>query len=112
MDGNLIMVGRLDIKGNDQIKRVYDTEGISPTLTACGGGNTEVKVFDISKYRVRKLTPTEYGRLQAFPVDDGWKQVVSDTQAYRQFGNAVTTTVAQSVAEAIKQYLQDIEQEE
>ena len=38
MGGNLIMVGRLDIKGNDQIKRVYDTEGISPTLTACGGG--------------------------------------------------------------------------
>lgn len=32
------MAGRLDIKGIDQIKRVYNPEGIAPTLTACGGG--------------------------------------------------------------------------
>ena len=38
------------------------------------------------------MTPKEYGILQAFPMDD-WKQVVSDSQAYKQFGNAVTTTV-------------------
>lgn len=38
MGRDLIMLGRLDIKGNDQIKRVYDAKGISPTLTACGGG--------------------------------------------------------------------------
>lgn len=62
-------------------------------------------------YRVRKLTPTEYGRLQAFPMDS-WKQVVSDTQAYKQFGNAVTTTVAKAVAEAIKPILIKEEVEE
>jgi hypothetical protein len=61
-----------------------------------------VKIFDTSKFRVRKLTPKEYGRLQAFPVDDGWEQVVSDSQAYKQFGNAVTTTVVTAIAECIK----------
>ncbi|MCD7891575.1 MAG: DNA cytosine methyltransferase [Ruminococcus sp.] len=65
------------------------------------GGNTEVKILDLSKYRVRKLTPTEYGRLQAFPMDD-WEQVVSDSQAYKQFGNAVTVNVVQAIAEQIK----------
>ncbi|MCD8308922.1 MAG: DNA cytosine methyltransferase, partial [Clostridia bacterium] len=48
------------------------------------------------------------GRLQAFPVDDGWTQVVSNSQTYKQYGNAVTVTVAQSVAEAIKDYIDKI----
>lgn len=64
-----------------------------------------MKILDLSKFRVRKLTPTEYGRLQAFPVDDGWEQVVSDSQAYKQFGNAVTTTVVTAIAECIKKSL-------
>lgn len=67
-----------------------------------------MKVFDISKFRVRKLTPTEYGRLQAFPVDDGWEQVVSDSQAYKQFGNAVTVSVVAAIGGAIKNYLDSI----
>lgn len=98
---SLNMLGRLDIKGYDEIKRVYSTDGISPTLTACGGGNTEVKIFDTNNYRVRKLTPTEYGRLQAFPMTD-WEQVVSDSQAYKQFGNAVTVTVVTAIAERLR----------
>ena len=57
-----------------------------------------MKIFDTKRLRVRKLTPKEYGILQAFPMDD-WKQVVSDSQAYKQFGNAVTTTVFTAIAE-------------
>lgn len=98
---DLQMIGHLDIKGHDAIKRVYSPEGIAPTLTTCGGGMREVKILDMERFRVRKLTPTEYGRLQAFPMQD-WKQVVSDSQAYKQFGNAVTTTVVTAVAESIK----------
>lgn len=60
-----------------------------------------MKILDMSRFRVRKLTPTEYGRLQAFPMED-WEQVVSDSQAYKQFGNAVTTTVVTGIAEQIK----------
>lgn len=94
------MVGMLDIKGQDQCRRVYSVDGIAPTLTTSGGGQREVKIFDTKRLRVRKLTPKEYGILQAFPMDD-WKQVVSDSQAYKQFGNAVTTTVFTAIAEEI-----------
>lgn len=103
---HLKQVGNLDMKGIDTMKRGYDTEGIAPTLTACGGGNTQAKIFDYDNYRVRKLTPTEYGRLQGFPMDT-WNQVVSNSQAYKQFGNAVTTTVAKAIAERIKEFLDD-----
>lgn len=43
----LRLVGRIDIKGNDSSKRVYGIEGISPTLTTMGGGNTEPKIANI-----------------------------------------------------------------
>ena len=49
--------------------------------------------------RVRRLTPKEASRLQGFP--DDFIIPVSDTQAYRQFGNAVTVTVAEKVARQI-----------
>src|SRR5699024_8119533 len=38
------MLGHVDIKGNDSIKRTYSTEGISPTLTTMGGGNRQPKI--------------------------------------------------------------------
>lgn len=40
------MVGHVDIKGNDTIKRTYSTEGISPTLTTMGGGHREPKIAE------------------------------------------------------------------
>ena len=47
----------------------------------------------------RKITPREAARLQGFPEE--FSIVVSDTQAYRQFGNSVAVPVIQSVAECI-----------
>lgn len=38
-------VGLLNIKGISQIRRVYDVNGISPTLDTCQGGNRQVKVI-------------------------------------------------------------------
>lgn len=52
---------------------------------------------------VRRLTPNECRKLQGFPSD--WKQVVSDTQAYMQFGNAVTVEVAYYIAMEIVKIL-------
>ena len=57
------------------------------------------------------MTPKEYGILQAFPMDD-WKQVVSDSQAYKQFGNAVTTTVFTAIAEEIAKSIYAAEESE
>jgi len=47
----------------------------------------------------RRLTPREAGRLMGF--DDRLPIVVSDTQAYRQFGNAVVPPLAAAVARQI-----------
>lgn len=98
------VVGMLDISSHDHSRRVHDSEGISPTATAVAGGTHHIKIFDYAKYRVRKLTPTEYGRLQAFPMDT-WKQVVSNSQAYKQFGNAVTVTLAEAIGRSVIGYL-------
>lgn len=50
---------------------------------------------------LEKMTPREWARLQGFP--DSYKFVVSDTQLYKQFGNSVTLTVVQAIAEEIKE---------
>ena len=48
---------------------------------------------------VRRLTPTECERLQGFP--DGWTESQSDTQRYKQMGNAVTVNVAEWIGKRI-----------
>ena len=60
-----------------------------------------MKILDTKRLRVRKLTPNEYGVLQAFKMDS-WVQVVSDSQAYKQFGNAVTVSLFEAIATNIK----------
>lgn len=44
-DPKCVVVGKLDIKGQDQIKRVYDVGGISPTLSTMQGGNRQPKII-------------------------------------------------------------------
>jgi len=53
--------------------------------------------------KVRRLTPRECARLQGFP--DEFKIPVSDSQAYKQFGNAVTVNVSYQVALKINEAL-------
>ena len=55
----------------------------------------------------RKLTPREAARLQGYPED--FKIVVSDCQAYHQFGNAVAVPVIRALANALKPYLELVE---
>ena len=40
------MLGLLDIKGNECVRRVYSQNGISPTLTNMQGGNRQPKVLE------------------------------------------------------------------
>jgi DNA (cytosine-5)-methyltransferase 1 len=47
----------------------------------------------------RRLTPRECARLMGFP--DSFKIVVSDTQAYRQFGNSVVVPVVEALARQV-----------
>lgn len=55
---------------------------------------------------IRKLTPRECARLQGFK--DDFVIEVSNCQAYKQFGNAVTVNVSRAVATEIKKYLKEI----
>jgi DNA (cytosine-5)-methyltransferase 1 len=57
----------------------------------------------------RRLTPRECSRLMGFDLPNGNSFVipVSDTQAYRQFGNAVVVPVVRAVAKYILEYLMD-----
>lgn len=49
--------------------------------------------------RPRRLTPTECARLMGFEGEDReWSIPVSDTQAYRQFGNAVVVPLIEAIA--------------
>lgn len=56
--------------------------------------------------RVRKLTPRECARLQGF--DDTFVIPVSNGQAYKQFGNAVTVNVAEAVAKEVRRSLEKL----
>ncbi len=47
----------------------------------------------------RRLTPRECARLMGYP--DSYKITVSDTQAYRQFGNSVIVPVVERIAESV-----------
>lgn len=70
-------------------------QDVSPTAQAhwgTGGNNVPV----VSGSRIRRLTPIEAERLQGFP--DGWTAGVSDTQRYKQMGNAVTVNVIEAIA--------------
>ena len=76
---------------------VYDKNGISPTLTrAMGDGGGHIPM--IGKV-LRRLTPIECERLQGFP--DGWTKGQSDTQRYKQLGNAVSVPVVAAVGDKI-----------
>lgn len=57
---------------------------------------SEILIYQGTGKRPRRLTPRECARLMGFP--DTFKIPVSDTQAYRQFGNSVVMPVMQEVA--------------
>jgi DNA (cytosine-5)-methyltransferase 1 len=85
-------------------QRIREIDGCSVTLKGEGGGQGAKTglyaipddtggVFD--GYRIRRLTPVECARLQGFP--DDWHEGVSDSQAYRCYGNAVTVNVIEAI---------------
>jgi len=49
---------------------------------------------EVNREGIRKMTPREWARLQGFP--ENFKIVVSDAQAYKQFGNSVAVPAIQS----------------
>lgn len=100
-----IMLGHIELKGHDAIKRVYSAEGVGPTLTTMGGGHREPKtaLIEGAHYRIRKLTPRECLRLQSVPEDviDKLSAEFSDSRLYKFAGNGLTTNVITAIGERI-----------
>lgn len=71
------------------------------------------KQTPINEKNIRNMTPTEWGKLQgfinyAFLDSDGndtfsFPQAISDTQQYKQFGNAVSIPVIEEMAKFMKE---------
>lgn len=64
---------------------------------------SEILLSQGSKRNPRRLTPRECARLMGFP--DTFKIPVSDTRAYKQFGNSVVVPVMKAVAEAMRAHI-------
>lgn len=121
------VIGLLDCKGTDQIRRVYGTDGVAATLTTMQGGNQEPKILQLGRgfnkggehsecptitknsfecnnfvkqQRIRKLTPRECLRLQDFP--DSFVQSVSDSQMYKQCGNSMSVNILEMIFRQIE----------
>lgn len=54
---------------------------------------------NISKLRIRKLTPREYWRLMGFDDEDFNKaqQVSSENQLYKQAGNSIVVNILEAI---------------
>jgi DNA (cytosine-5)-methyltransferase 1 len=95
-------------KGNGFGYSIFDeTSGYTSTISArYYKDGSEILIKQEGK-NPRKLTPREAARLQGFPED--FKIPVSDTQAYRQFGNSVAVPVITALAKAINDALLNVD---
>lgn len=86
-------------KGNGFGFGLVDLDGTTRTLSArYYKDGAEILIPQEGK-NPRRLTPRECARLQGFPED--FQIVVSDTQAYKQFGNAVVVPVIEDIAKQL-----------
>ncbi|MBR1553165.1 MAG: DNA (cytosine-5-)-methyltransferase, partial [Schwartzia sp.] len=74
-------------------------DGIARTLSARYYKDGSEILIAQGEKNPRRLTPRECARLQGFP--DNFKIPVSDTQAYRQFGNSVVVPLMSNVAKLV-----------
>lgn len=79
-------------------------ESVARTLSArYHKDGSEILVSRGVGERPRRLTPRECARLMGFP--ESYEIPVSDTQAYRQFGNSVVVPAVTAVAEEMKRFI-------
>lgn len=105
---------RHEDKGNGFGYQILDSKGIANAVVCGGMGRERNLVIDhklsnftpvtkikgeVNRKGIRKMTPREWARLQGFP--DEYEIVVSDAQAYKQFGNSVAVPAVQAIAKEI-----------
>ncbi len=83
---------------------LVNPESITRTLSArYYKDGSEILLSQGANKNPRRLTPRECARLMGFP--DSFRIPVSDTRAYKQFGNSVVVPVMKAVALAIQPFI-------
>lgn len=108
-DQHGVMVKSVRSAGNKDGSRYYYEDDVTQTIAS---NPTSDNLPMVNQTSIRRLTPVECMRLQGFPDNhnefglvDGKKVVISDTQRYKQAGNAVTVDVVEAVANKIKEIM-------
>lgn len=94
-------------KGNGFGYGLANGESVTRTLSARYFKDGSEILVEQKRSNPRRLTPRECARLMGFDAshDHRFRIPVSDTQAYRQFGNAVVVPVVQAVARAMSPWI-------
>lgn len=85
--------------------KTIDKSGLSPTLTTRPEGFKTAILPITNNLRIRKLTPLECWRLQGFTDEQFYKAKndgLSNSQLYKQAGNAVTVNVVDAIVGEIE----------
>ena len=90
-------------KGNGFGYGLADGNSITRTLSARYHKDGAEILVHLKNSNPRKLTPRECARLMGFP--DSFQITVSDTQAYRQFGNSVVVPMVSEIADSMLRYI-------
>lgn len=90
--------------GNGFGYSLFGPDDVARTLSARYYKDGSEILIRQKRRRPRRLTPRECARLMGFerPGESDFRIPVSDTQAYRQFGNAVVVPVVRAVAQLMK----------
>jgi DNA (cytosine-5)-methyltransferase 1 len=92
--------------GNGFQYGLTDLDGVARTLSArYYKDGSEILIPQGKGKNPRRLTPRECARLMGFP--EKFRIEVSDTRAYKQFGNSVVVPVIQHVAQEVVSCLFD-----
>ncbi|MEQ8710811.1 MAG: DNA (cytosine-5-)-methyltransferase [Rhodospirillales bacterium] len=98
-----------EARGNGFGFSLFGPDDVARTLSARYYKDGSEILIDQPGARPRRLTPTECARLMGFERGDRkWRIEVSDTQAYRQFGNAVVVPVVEFLAQAMQPHIASV----
>lgn len=86
-------------KGNGFGYGLFGVDDVARTLSARYHKDGSEILIKQNRRNPRRLTPREAARLMGFPEE--FAIPVSDTQAYRQFGNSVVVPLMEAVAKAV-----------
>ena len=91
-------------KGNGFGFGLFGPDDVTRTLSArYYKDGSEILVDQGARDRPRRLMPVECARIMGFEKGNRfWSIPVSDTQAYKQFGNAVVVPVVEAIAELME----------